>query len=127
MYLLDTNALIAALFLPARFGKKTKTLLLSSNDTYYSSVSVFEIVLKHMRGKLKLNLSLQEALGGLNAKQVSFRVEDATETYSLPGLAGHDPFDRMILATARTNGARLITSDRELLGLGFNWILDSST
>jgi PIN domain nuclease of toxin-antitoxin system len=55
-----------------------------------------------------------------------FRVEDALETYSLPSLVRHDPFDRLILATAKARGAKLVTSDRKLLELGFDWILDSS-
>jgi PIN domain nuclease of toxin-antitoxin system len=40
-------------------------------------------------------------------------------------MVGHDPFDRMITATAKANGIKLITSDRRLLDLGFDWILDS--
>jgi predicted nucleic acid-binding protein len=31
----------------------------------------------------------------------------------------------MILATARAHGAKLITSDRKILELGFDWVLDS--
>ena len=44
----------------------------------------------------------------------------------MTSLVRHDPFDRMILATARAHGTQLITSDRKLLELGFDWIRDSS-
>ena len=79
-----------------------------------------------MLGKINLNQPLGELLEQLNFGSLPFRVEDALETYSLSSLIGHDPFDRMILATARAHGAKLITSDRKILELGFDWILDSS-
>jgi len=126
MYLLDSNAVISALLQPKRFGKNTKAILLSSSETYFSAVSVFEIATKQMLGKLEFSAPIQEILGELNAKQLGFQLADALEVFSLTSLLRHDPFDRMILATARSNKASLITSDQKLLDLGFDWILDSS-
>ena len=40
-------------------------------------------------------------------------------------LVGHDPFDRMIVATASSSKLNLVTSDRVMLSLGFPWIRDS--
>jgi PIN domain nuclease of toxin-antitoxin system len=124
--LLDTNALLAVLSRPGRLGKKTEGLLNSTVDIFYLPISVFEIAIKHMVGKIRLNLPLSELLRELNFGSLPFRVEDALETYSLPSLVRHDPFDRLILATAKARGAKLVTSDRKLLELGFDWILDSS-
>ena len=126
MIVLDTNALLAVLSRPGRLGKKTDRLLKSSRAIFYLPISVFEIVIKHMKGNIKLNQPLGELLEQLNFGSLPFRVEDALETYSLSSLVGHDPFDRMILAAARAHGAKLITSDRKMLELGFEWILDSS-
>jgi PIN domain nuclease of toxin-antitoxin system len=123
---LDTNALLAVFSRPGRLGKKTDRLLKSSKAIFYLPISVFEIVIKIMMGKIKLNQPLGDLLEQLNFGSLPFRVEDALETYYLPSLARHDPFDRMILATARAHGAKLITSDRKILELGFDWILDSS-
>jgi len=123
---LDTNALLAVLSRPGRLGKKTDRLLKSSRAIFYLPISVFEIVIKHMKGNIKLNQPLGELLEQLNFGSLPFRVEDALETYSLSSLVRHDPFDRMILATARAHGAKLLTSDRKMLELGFDWILDSS-
>jgi PIN domain nuclease of toxin-antitoxin system len=123
---LDTNALLAVLSRPGRLGKKTDRLLKSSRAIFYLPISVFEIVIKHMKGNIKLNQPLGELLEQLNFGSLPFRVEDALETYSLSSLVRHDPFDRMILAAARAHGAKLITSDRKMLELGFDWILDSS-
>ena len=79
-----------------------------------------------MMGKIKLSQPLGELLDQLNFGSLPFTVEAALETYFLTSLIGHDPFDRMILATARNHGAQLITSDRKMLELCFDWILDSS-
>jgi PIN domain nuclease of toxin-antitoxin system len=123
---LDTSALLAVLSRPGRLRKKTDRLLKSSRAIFYLPISVFEIVIKNMLGKIKLNQPLGELLEQLNFGSLPFRVEDALETYSLSSLIGHDPFDRMILATARAHGANLITSDQKILELGFDWVLDSS-
>ncbi len=125
VHLLDTNALFSILSNPSRLGKKTQKLLANSEHIYISPVSVFEIAIKNMIGKVHLTLPLRNLLGMHNFVSLPLRVEDALETYSLPSLSRHDPFDRMILATARANGAKLLTSDRKLLGMGFDWIKDS--
>jgi PIN domain nuclease of toxin-antitoxin system len=126
MLVLDTNALLAILTRPHLFGSKTTKLVASAGALYFSSISVFEIAIKNMLGKLKLSRPLLDLLDSPELKRLPFNVEDALETYSLPSLSRHEPFDRMILATARSHGAKVITSDRQMLGLGFDWILDSS-
>jgi PIN domain nuclease of toxin-antitoxin system len=123
---LDTNALFSILSNPNQFGRKTQKLLARSSEIYFSPVSVFEIAIKEMLGKIRLRYPLGSLLGQHDMGSLPLRVEDALETYYLPSLVKHDPFDRLILATAKARGAKLITSDREMLNLGFEWILDSS-
>ena len=126
MLLLDTSTLISAILFPNRIGKNTRRLITRSPDLYFSSVSLFEIVVKQMRGKLNLGRSVSEFLSELDAIALPLRAEDALEVLSFPSLSRHDPFDRLLLATTRAHGAKLITSDRKILDLGFDWILDSS-
>ena len=126
MLLLDTSTLISAILFPNRIGKNTRRLITRSPDLYFSSVSLFEIVVKQMRGKLNLGRSVSEFLSELDAIALPLRAEDALEVLSFPSLSRHDPFDRLLLATTRAHGAKLITSDRKILNLGFDWILDSS-
>jgi PIN domain nuclease of toxin-antitoxin system len=123
---LDTNALFSILSNPNQFGKKTQRLLARSSEIYFSPVSVFEIAIKEMLGKIKLSHPLGYLLKEQDLGSLPLRVEDALETYFLPSLVRHDPFDRLILATAKTRGATLITSDTRMLELGFDWILDSA-
>lgn len=126
MLVLDTNALLAILTRPKLLGSKTTKLVKINESLYYSSISVFEIAIKNMLGKLNLTMPLTQLLDSPELKSVPFQVDDALETYSLPSLSRHEPFDRMILATARAHGAKLLTSDRKILELGFDWVLDSS-
>ena len=123
---LDTNALFSILSNPNQFGRKTQKLLAKSSEVYFSPVSVFEIAIKEMLGKIKLRHPLGALLKEHDLGSLPLRVEDALETYSLPSLVRHDPFDRLILATAKSRGATLITSDGRMLDLGFDWILDST-
>ena len=123
---LDTNALFSILSNPNQFGGKTQKLLARSSEIYFSPVSVFEIAIKEMLGKIRLRYPLGSLLEQHDLGSLPLRVEDALETYSLPSLVRHDPFDRLILATTKARGAKLITSDREMLNLEFDWILDSS-
>jgi PIN domain nuclease of toxin-antitoxin system len=122
---IDTNALLAILTRPKILGSKTTKLVDSTEILYYSSISVFEIAIKNMLGKLNLSIPLLKLLDTPKLKSVPFSVKEALETYSLPSLSRHEPFDRMILATVKANRAKLITSDRKMLELGFDWIIDS--
>ena len=126
MILLDTSTLISAILFPNRIGKNTRRLIRRSPDVYFSAVSLFEIVVKQMNGKLNLGTSVSKFVEELDARALPLRAEDALEVQSLPSLARNDPFDRLIVATSKANGAKLITSDRKMLNLGFDWILDSS-
>lgn len=126
MFLLDTSTLIAAISFPNRLGKRARKIIHSSPELYFSAVSVFEIVVKQMKGKLNIGKSVDKFLSELDARSLPLRVEDVAAVSSFPSLIKHDPFDRLILATTKANNAKLITSDQKLLDLGFDWILDST-
>lgn len=123
---LDTNALLALLTKPNLLGSQTTKLISDKETLHYSSISVFEIVIKDMLGKLKLPRPLMELLDSAAVASKAFEFQEAVAAYAFPSLTGHDPFDRMILATAKAHGAKLITSDRKMLELGFDWVWDSS-
>ena len=126
MFVLDTNALLSAIFRPGKLGKKTNHIIRSSENISYSSLSAAELAIKNMLGKLTLKAPIHDILPGIQFQELPFNNRVIAELYSLPSLVRHEPFDRMILATARAHGAKLITSDRKMLELGFDWILDST-
>lgn len=125
MYLLDTSVVLSCLLNPRRLGPKTQRIIRNRSQLMFSSISIAEIFVKQLLGKLKLESPIIEIVSGFGLKPLSFDMEMATELSNLGSLIGLDPFDRMITATAKANGCKLITSDRKLLGLGFDWILDS--
>lgn len=57
--------------------------------------------------------------------ELPFTARHARMMLGEPGLACHDPFDRLLVAQAEGEGADLLTSDRTLLGLGKPWIYDA--
>ncbi len=126
MILLDTNALLQAMTMPHRLGKRTQRLLKNSTEIHYSSISSAELAIKQMIGKLRLEQPVYRLLPGQKYRELPFDSAVVRELYSFTSLQRHDPFDRFILATTRAHGAKLITSDRKMLDLGFEWILDSS-
>ena len=125
MLLLDTNALLLAMTMPHRLGKRTQRLLSDSTEIYYSSLSSAELAVKQMIGKLRLVEPIYRLLPGQKYRELPFDSRAVRELYSFTSLVRHDPFDRFILATTRSHGATLLTSDRKMLELGFDWIKDS--
>ena len=125
IYLADTSVVLSSALSPKRLGPRTARMIADSSETYVSSISIAEIFVKQMLGKIKLNSPISELVKEFHFKALGFDIEMANELATLPVLIGHDPFDRMIVASARALGATLITSDRQLLGLGFDWIIDS--
>ena len=84
-----------------------------------SAITLLETALLFGDGALRLKLSLDEVFSELEASPV-FRIlplttEIAKEVFSL-GPTLRDPADRVIVATARVHGLRLLTSDQRIIG-----------
>jgi PIN domain nuclease of toxin-antitoxin system len=88
-------------------------------ELHVSSISAWEVSLLVSRGRLQLTMDVQdwvarsEALPFLNFVPVDNRI--ALRSAHLPTPLHDDPADRMIVATALTLGATLITRDERLL------------
>jgi len=125
MFLLDTNALLAHLLYPARLGRKTFKDLGKSENVFFSSVSIAEITIKQMIKKLAFASSILRLAKESELQELPFGIAAAVEVAAFSSLVGHDPVDRMIVATASSSQLNLVTSDRVLLSLGLSWIQDS--
>lgn len=66
-----------------------------------------------------------EAAHRAGLRELPFRERHAVTMSQFPQLARHDPFDRMLLAQAQAEDLMLLTSDRVLLGLGHDWVVDA--
>jgi PIN domain nuclease of toxin-antitoxin system len=125
MVLLDTNALLAHLLYPSRLGKLTLKRLRNSDNVFFSSVSIAEISIKQLIKKLTFTPSILQLAQESELQEVPFGIDAAVEVAAFSSLVGHDPFDRMIVASASSSQLNLITSDRTMLNLGLPWIQDS--
>ena len=117
--LLDTHILIWALNEDPRLPDRAKEMILDENNTvYYSSVSIWEIAIKHARypneveftGK-ELSQFCQEA-GYLPVEMRDrhvFALETITRSEGAP--PHHDPFDRMLIAQAKADNLYFVTHD----------------
>lgn len=89
-----------------------------TRSLYASSISVWEIATLVARGRLELTLDVTdwiarvEAIESLRFVSVDNRI--ALASTRLPGELPHDPADRIIVATARSLDAPLITRDARL-------------
>lgn len=113
--LLDTHAFIWWDSDPARLSAPALAALCDpANEVWLSVVSVWEIMIKAQLGKLGLRLPLadvvsQQQANGLRVLSVSLAHVLAVE--GLPTLH-KDPFDRLLIAQANVEAARLISADQ---------------
>lgn len=122
MIVLDTNALIRWIGGSTKLSRKARSVIekaQSEKDLFISSISVWEIYTLLRKGKLELGVLPHDWLARI--EELSFvhfiPVDNKIAAYSvhLPDFSHKDPADRIIVATALTLGAKLITSDRRLL------------
>jgi PIN domain nuclease of toxin-antitoxin system len=113
--LLDTQVVIEA-YRPGGFAtlpKKVQAILADpQNDRILSVASIIEIGVKSALGKLEITEGqTRQAVRDLCLTVIPLRSEHAFRFFSMRQRS--DPFDRMIVATALTEGIPLIGGDRE--------------
>ena len=124
-YLLDTQALLWVARSPEKLGKNSRHTLQRAIGVLYSSVSIAELEVKQLIGKIGRSEELQALLASSEIGELPFTSEHAREISRFGTLSKHDPFDRFIVAQAAAENCQLITADQKLLDLGFDWILDA--
>ena len=123
LLLLDTHVLIwlmngdESIFMRKHssvIGKASKT-----GNLRVSAISVWEIGMLEAKGRIKLTKScldwIKEALSAPGISLVPLTPEIAIESSRLPGDFYGDPADRIVVATSRILGAKLVTSDQKII------------
>lgn len=117
--LIDTQILIWFQLNHPNLGKTAVKLIADQNNTIYvSDVSLYEIVIKQTIGKLAdFDVDIQDIITigkdeGFNFIPIN---HDVIAAYvGVPLYDGHrDPFDRLIIATAKENGLILLSADEK--------------
>ena len=115
--LLDTHAVIWASDDDRRLGPSAREALreCAHGDAVISDISLLEIAMLVHKERLVINVPLKRYL--LNVQNhyplLSIEAQVAAEVYAL-SLPQADPFDRVIVATARYHSLPLITRDQPI-------------
>ena len=123
--LLDTQVLLWISDENPRLGVHAGRRIRASNAIFFSSLSLVEIAIKQMNGKLDAPVDLGDRLSQLGLTALAFQARHAVAIDSFPELSHHDPFDRMLVAQAASERMAFLTADRRLLGLELDWIIDA--
>ena len=116
MYLLDTNALICALFAPDRLSSSARKTIENSEHLLVSMASLWEIAIKQSIGKLDIDASIPEivdACSALKIDRLPLQPEHIERIKSLPPIH-RDPFDRLIISQAIMEHLTIITMDQTI-------------
>ena len=110
----------------SRLSSGTLKWLNSSSETVMSALSIAELEIKAGIGKLALPKDFADVFLNQGIKIEAFDQESAASLSRFPSLVRHDPFDRMILAQAAAKpNTTFFTADRELVGLGLDWVVST--
>jgi len=116
--LLDTHLLIWALGEPAKLSSSARSIIRDGqNDVLFSPASIWEIAIKLQLRRLQSRLSAYEiAQAAIDSglEELPIRSVAAACVQQLP-LHHRDPFDRILVAQAISEPARLLTVDRSLV------------
>jgi PIN domain nuclease of toxin-antitoxin system len=120
--LFDTNVLIWASHEPERLSTAARSAITNPrNDRFVSLASLWEMQVKHGLGKLTLSGKVQENYRGwledLVANLLPIDVGHIGELYKLP-LIHRDPFDRMLIAQAISEGLTIVSPDTTMSRYG---------
>lgn len=103
---------------PRLSARAEKLLTAADNELFVSSASWWELAIKHVLGRLRLDMALERRT--LEQKGVQFipvTLDHAQRAVALPALHG-DPFDHMLVAQAACEGCSLVTHDKQLKRYG---------
>lgn len=99
-----------------RLSRRARTLILEASSVFVSAASVWEVSIKHALRKRQMPHSGAEALVEFRAagfELLAISAEHAAAVDALP-LLHLDPFDRMLVAQARSEPLTFLTHDARL-------------
>lgn len=118
-YLFDTHIILWALVDDNRINNKVKNILTDSkNEIYYSSVSTWEIEIKHLNRE-NFNLSgeqfafLCDQNGLANTTIKNSNIVELKNLKKTKNIKNNDLFDKMLLAQAISENMIFITHDKK--------------
>ena len=113
--LLDTHVFLWWRLDSRRLSKVAREAIATAPAVYISAVSAWEVAIKSALGRLEMagDFALHVEAAGFEPLPITFA--HAAATGRLPALHA-DPFDRMLVAQATTEGLTLVTHDDRVAG-----------
>jgi PIN domain nuclease of toxin-antitoxin system len=116
--LLDTHAALWWLADDARVGDDADRQLSDvTNRVLLSATVIWEVAIKRSLGKLQAPADLAPTLLGAGAQPLPVTLDHAAAVEALPW-HHRDPFDRLLIAQALTEGAAIVSQDDRLRPYG---------
>jgi len=111
-YLLDTHVFLWWLTDDPSLGEKARAVISDeTNPVYVSAATVWEISIKKKLGKLKAPENMEKIVEEEQFIKLPILLSHAEKAGQLP-YYHHDPFDRMLIAQALTEGLTIVTADK---------------
>ncbi len=114
MLLLDTQLLLWAASAPDRLSQPARDKLLDPDNTpWFSAASIWEVTIKAGLGRTDFRVDpflLRRGLVDNGYQELPITSRHALGVHHLPPIH-RDPFDRLLLAQAESEGMLLLTSD----------------
>ena len=117
-YLIDSHVLLWHLDDDPALSSRAREIIIDPhNDVYASTVSFWELSLKHALGKFPFEgvelEDFEEYLYESGLGIIGLNERESLSFHRLPAVSGHrDPFDRMLIWQAITRGMALISNDK---------------
>ena len=120
--LLDTHAALWWQAEDRRLSREARRAIASADIVWVSSAAGWEAALKVAKGRLRLREPIGVTLIADDFSELAVTLKHTEEFLRIPRHHG-DPFDRMLVAQARIEGATIVTHDRafEAYGVPVIW------
>jgi PIN domain nuclease of toxin-antitoxin system len=108
--LLDTNVLLWRMHGGPTLRREASEQVRAADELLVSVISFVEIGIKAATGKLQVPANLRERILESGARILGLAPEHGLDLAELP-LHHRDPFDRLLIAQARSEGLTIVTAD----------------
>ncbi len=114
VYLIDTQIFLWFLNDDKNLSSSIKNILIDpTNQILVSVASIWEILLKKKKGTLKIPKNIEEAISVSGFSLLPIDIHHVLALESLPHIH-NDPFDRILIAQAKSIPLTLISSDKKI-------------
>jgi PIN domain nuclease of toxin-antitoxin system len=109
--LLDTHVILWWVRDDRRLNQEARRAIASADYVWVSAASGWEISTKIAKGQLRIREPLPVTVAADNFTELPFTLRHAEDLQRLP-MHHRDPFDRILVAQGRVEGATIVTHDR---------------